>query len=279
MTEEVVKYEGQYQPSSIIKTLIDSECNHHLWKDRTGSGATHSVFSLSDERIILVAPTVQLVRDKEKDYKEGVFKGTSAQFLYGASATNLNDVKPSSYGHIVMGTADQIVHLNLEEFSEYSVIIDELHVLIDASTYREVLREPFIRLINHFAKLNKIITVTATPPTVYPSNMVDGFKLIKVENVIPKKRQRVGITYDKEVFYSYIEEAYQFKQNLISFSNNKRIHNKVIHQFGDENVKSILGSSLNINKCPLLGSITMPAASEILIDSRSNGTSTFSLPM
>ena len=252
-TNMIINYTGKYQPSSIVKDIIDSNKNTHLVKDRCGSGATHSILTLHKEKILLLSPTVALVKEKERHCSIGMFGKTDAEFLYGGKDNRVTPILDNT-GHLIMGTADQLVKLKAGLFVDagYTLIIDELHVDIMASLYREPFRNDFIRLVKPFASQNSCITVTATPVDIYPP-MMSEFDFINLTTsyipLTPKAENKtLMLTTHVNKFISHIETCLENKEILVLFTNSEKMIDKVIKFADKTKVKTYIGSKLAIGK-------------------------------
>lgn len=253
MNTTEITYTEHYQPASIIESLILRKVNTHLVKDRCGSGATYSTLTLHKEKIILLSPTVALVKDKEEQFKAGLFRNTFAQFLYGTNQSKLDKACYMSIvergGHLIMGTADQIMNMDYKEFAKngYTLIIDELHVDVMSSTFRNVFGQKFVNLINTFKKYSCIITVTATPLDIYPDCMKDFDRLF-----LKKDNTEKAITYTEKLndYMFFIHKAIETDKNIIFFSNDSTRINQFCFAVKERGrlgeVTVILGSSLSI---------------------------------
>jgi hypothetical protein len=249
-------YLTKYQPNDIIRKLIHQKTNnYHVIKDRTGSGATFGILKLKGEKILLLSPTVQLVKDKEEEYIKGMFDG-EIKFLYGNSEDKKEDINPLK-SQIIMGTVDKLVYLPYSVLASngYTLIIDELHLDVMSSTYRPVLSEQFINLINMFKKYNNVITLTATPLYKYPKE----FKKFKTINLYSKRENNdVHIINDKEIHNSIVKDIIKQKGNLLYFCNSGKELNKIATEFirggyRKEQIALIVGSAVFIKHITTFG--------------------------
>jgi hypothetical protein len=266
---KTVTYTSKYQPSSIIEEIIHSNKNTHLVKDRTGSGASFGLLSLRKEKILFVSPTVPLVKDKEEEYEAGLFPGTNIQFLYEKSKDKIKDVVPKLEGHIVMGTIDQITKLNAEEYIDagYSLVFDELHVIINSSIFRDKCNYDFRKLANAFKKVNRCHTITATPLYVYPK-FIQDFDVIKLENpeyVVERELQYID---DVNILSGLIEKGLSEQKETVIFSNSVRYINKICAEIEKKELKNvtqlIVGSSIKINNEALFTHLKEPKENALI---------------
>lgn len=257
-TTTTVTYSTKYQPACIISDIIKSEKNTHLHKDRCGSGATHSIFQL-DEKILLLAPTVALVKGKEEQCKQGEFSARGCEFFYGTKSIANKFPTIGDSRHIIMGTVDKLINLAGHGFAAagYTLVIDELHTDVMGSTFRETLRDcTFGNLVSEFTTLGRCITVTATPLKILPQ-VFQGFDILDVKSTNPCPLRTVHYTHDNDIFSGAIKEAIQGAkegQPVAIFSNDVGWLTKAakLAKGTDilKNTYKVVGQTIDIKLCP-----------------------------
>jgi len=226
-----IGYISRFQPQEILTNLIKQQDHFQLIKPETGSGASHGVLTIKKGKVLMIAPTVALVKEKETQYINGMFPSQNISFYYGEKTDRLKNHTPQE-NDIIMTTIDQLV-LSKRDFSDYSLIIDELHVMIMSMSYRDLIKDNLKKIVENF---KTIITITATPLYKFPNYFKD-FKTIRLYN----KQEEKNIEYTNN--FANVLKYINNTKKLIVFSNDRSFLSR-IRRTVKKRTRYILGHTL-----------------------------------
>ncbi len=151
-------------------TQLDSGCT--LIESPTGTGKTTFVLDhlTGSQKVLMLVPLVVQVRQLKEQYK----KRTDIVFLSGTDKSTTNTLKDHQDKHIV-ATYDLWPALkNSLSFSNYTLVVDEIHKMYSAGSYRADALNPILDTLaskRTFAK-KLMLTATYTEPLAELANLL-----------------------------------------------------------------------------------------------------------
>ena len=151
MKKDKTSFSGEFKPKVIINKnkyldigLISEQLElgriTHINKSTCGNGATYSWLHYTPPATktnIIIEPNVSTIQSKEKEHLSNQNQHNTRCFIYEGNPIDYS--KP--FNHLVM-TSDAFVHNYKEIFSKFnihSILIDEMHSVVQSSNYRRVM--------------------------------------------------------------------------------------------------------------------------------------------
>jgi hypothetical protein len=258
---ETINYEGDYIGEQFDKIILDNKLTTVV-KDTTGCGATYRVELLNavtcKQKIILVVPTVHLVRDKQRECRDDMnFKNLKVAFLYGEQQGK-NEFHPDNTAQVfdecekydlIITTPDQLTNHFNERLLEckFHLVLDEIHMLQADITYRVAVFYLIQKIIPQFIG-NGITNITATLPK-YQSKEFKNFRVVKFVNKY-RKNTKIKIIRNNINYFNHLMEM---SDKYVCFSNERKFIVANVALKGQMNCRAIVGADLKLKLTPYIG--------------------------
>jgi len=234
---EEIRYKGKYIPLEKIEKILST--GGEIIKNETGAGATYNLL-LSKKKIIVILPTVNLIKEKEEEYL--LLSENNGIFIYGGSKHKVSNV---SNQRIIVLTPEQFRRLDIDKLVKdgYKLVIDEIH-LFQKMFYRHSVSD-IIEKIERFNKAGSIVTITATPykhklKQITPSQT---YWLKRTDN---DNKYNIKKTNSRLVFEELLKDYIDNGENVLLFSNSYSFLTNFFHflMIENKNIDFWLGEGL-----------------------------------
>ena len=193
LTEQKIKFDKRLTIENYVSDVLPAVLNYTdqhgkvILAAETGKGKSTAFlkdfFTYRPEaRILILEPLTVIVDQSKKEYgDQGIF--LTGQSDPGEHAAAIGE-------NLVVATYEQGIELFKKKFSFDYVIVDEVHQLLTAHSYKT----STISELTPFLEQNKVIGLTGTPNQIFKKL---GYKIVNVAQPYPKKT-KVEIRYSNK---------------------------------------------------------------------------------
>lgn len=237
-----IYFDTQYMSGDALECAITfTDRNQYIIKSNTGMGGTTSFLNQRKHNVIIITPNRSQVINKQS--KKDTFQCIEPLFIYGKSKGKSNTWKQvhkamteNEKGVVVMTVVDSFLHLKetdpelYEYFKDCHVLIDECHCIIK-DKFR-IMMENLYNEIPTWRVSVKFSTATPQPKflDMIPKMNIEIIKIISTNKI----NQPIYYTEDSAHIMKFIETERFYDRDILVFTNNAKIFNKICATYGGE---------------------------------------------